>query len=85
MDFFSFLSSCVYRRDLSGPVSVGAPLSHSSSDHTDTSNDLLLAQMLQLEFDREHDRLLHAEERQFNRDSKGEGEAAAMFPSIFFP
>lgn len=39
----------------------------------DTSNDLLLAQMLQLEFDRQHDRLVGAEERVYNRDSKGEG------------
>ena len=39
----------------------------------DTSNDLLLAQMLQLEFDRQHDRLVGAEERVYNRDSKGGG------------
>ncbi|XP_071953400.1 serine/threonine-protein kinase RIO3-like [Antedon mediterranea] len=36
----------------------------------DTSNDLLLAQMLQLEYDKEHDKLLTKEERHFNKDSK---------------
>ena len=36
-----------------------------------TSNDLLLAQMLQLEYDREHDRQLNVEERHFNKHNKG--------------
>lgn len=40
----------------------------------DTSDDQLLARMLQLEFDREHDLLLQAEEKQYNGDSKGEAE-----------
>lgn len=42
----------------------------SSSSECDTSNDMLLAQMLQLEFDREHDDMLAKEEKKFNGDSK---------------
>ena len=37
----------------------------------DTHDDFLLAQMLQLEFDREHDSLLTAEEKHYNKHSKG--------------
>ena len=37
----------------------------------DTRDDFLLAQMLQLEFDREHDSLLTAEEKHYNKHSKG--------------
>ena len=36
-----------------------------------TESDLLLAQMLQHEFDQEHDKMLHKEELKFNGDSKG--------------
>ena len=36
-----------------------------------TQDDYLLAQMLQLEFDKEHDLRLQAEERHFNKHSKG--------------
>ena len=49
------------------------PVLSTQGEGPDTSNDLLLAQMLQLEFDRQHDRLVGAEERVYNRDSKGEG------------
>lgn len=42
-----------------------------STAPADTSNDLLLAQMMQLEYDREHDRMLRAEEKHFNKHSKG--------------
>ncbi|XP_033123355.1 serine/threonine-protein kinase RIO3-like [Anneissia japonica] len=42
----------------------------SIEDGLDTSNDLLLAQMLQLEFDKEHDLMLTKEERHYNKDSK---------------
>ena len=38
----------------------------------DTASDLLLAQMLQLEFDREHDVRVRAEERHLNKRSKGQ-------------
>ena len=37
----------------------------------DTRDDFLLAQMLQLEFDREHDSMLTAEEKHYNKHSKG--------------
>ena len=37
----------------------------------DTDSDLMLAQMLQMEFDREFDDQLKREERKFNGDSKG--------------
>ena len=36
-----------------------------------TESDLLLAQMLQLQFDKEHDALLDVEERKQNANSKG--------------
>lgn len=37
----------------------------------DTQDDYLLAQMLQLEFDKEHDLQLQAEEKHFNKHSTG--------------
>lgn len=36
-----------------------------------TQDDYLLAQMLQLEYDREHDLQLRAEEKHFNKHSTG--------------
>ena len=44
----------------------------SDDSSLDTSSDLLLAQMLQLEYDREHDRQLLTEEKHFNKHNKGE-------------
>lgn len=38
---------------------------------TDTASDLMLAQMLQMEFDREFDTQLRREEKKFNGESKG--------------
>ena len=38
----------------------------------DTSRDLLLAQMLQLEYDKEHDQQLLTEEKHFNKHNKGD-------------
>ena len=49
------------------PVS---PILSTNEGPGDTSDDLLLAQMLQLEFDREHDRMLKAEEKHYNKHSK---------------
>lgn len=43
-----------------------------SDEACDTSSDLMLAQMLQMQFDREFDEQLHREEKKFNGDSKGE-------------
>lgn len=42
-----------------------------SGENVDTSSDLMLAQMLQMEFDREYDAQLRREEKKFNGDSKG--------------
>lgn len=42
-----------------------------SDDVCDTSSDLMLAQMLQMQFDREFDDQLRREEKKFNGDSKG--------------
>ena len=41
-------------------------------DEVDTSSDLLLAQMLQLEMDAEHDQQLKREENKWNGSSKGQ-------------
>ena len=51
---------------LEGQGGCGAP------ETAETESDLLLAQMLQLQFDREHDAMLEAEERKKNANSKGE-------------
>ena len=50
---------------------VEAPTLGSPSPTHDTSSDFLLAQMLQLEYDREHDRQLQVDENHFNKHSKG--------------
>lgn len=42
-----------------------------SDELCDTSSDLMLAQMLQMQFDREFDDQLRREEKKFNGDSKG--------------
>ncbi|XP_005990813.1 serine/threonine-protein kinase RIO3 [Latimeria chalumnae] len=41
-----------------------------SGENIDTSSDLMLAKMLQMQFDREHDALLLREEKKFNGESK---------------
>ncbi|XP_058995566.1 serine/threonine-protein kinase RIO3 isoform X1 [Mustela lutreola] len=41
-----------------------------TGENVDTSSDLMLAQMLQMEFDREYDAQLRREEKKFNGDSK---------------
>lgn len=38
---------------------------------SDTANDLMLAQMLQLQFDEEYEKCLQAEENRMNGTSKG--------------
>jgi len=37
----------------------------------DTENDFLLAQMIQLEYDKEYDRTIDSMEKRYNGDSKG--------------
>ena len=72
--------SHTHRQELSGHMRP--PVLSTQGEGPDTSNDLLLAQMLQLEFDRQHDRLVGAEEKVYNRDSKGESVCVvASFPS----
>lgn len=59
-----------HRKELSGANHVtDTPTSNEGVCSTDS--DLILAQMLQLEFDREHDRQLVVEEKHFNKQSKG--------------
>lgn len=41
-----------------------------TGDNNDTSSDMMLAQMLQMEYDREYDAQLKREEKKFNGDSK---------------
>ena len=54
-------------------MALDSPVVVSDTVVPDTANDLLLAQMLQFEFDREHDSQVKAEERHMNKRSKGEG------------
>lgn len=42
-----------------------------ADDASETTSDLMLAQMLQMQFDREFDDQLRLEERKFNGDNKG--------------
>lgn len=42
-----------------------------ASENSETTDDWLLAQMLQQEFDREHDQTLKMEEKKFNGNNKG--------------
>lgn len=42
-----------------------------SDEGCDTASDLMLAQMLQMQYDREFDDQLRREEKKFNGDSKG--------------
>lgn len=52
-------------------LSIPADLAPTSGlSETETTSDLLMAQMLQLEFDREHDAMLALEEKKVNRNSK---------------
>lgn len=50
-----------------------------SDDVCDTSSDLMLAQMLQMQFDREFDDQLRREEKKFNGDSKGKNLVEARW------
>ena len=48
-----------------------------------TCSDYMLAQLLQYEYDREHDRQVMAEEAHFNKHNKGTGHYTQM-PGHFF-
>lgn len=47
-------------------------------DDDPTQNDLLLAQMLQHEFDKENDKMLHKEEEKFNGNSRGKATSLEL-------
>lgn len=64
--FYSALSS----QELMGMAKTPIRLADTRAE-PDTRDDFLLAQMLQLDFDREHDSLLTAEEKHYNKHSKG--------------
>ena len=40
-------------------------------DNSDTSSDVALARMLQMQFDKEHNEMLKAQEKQYNGTNKG--------------
>ena len=61
----------LHRRDTQPPPAFSSTASSSVSGETTTTNDHLLAMMLQLEYDKEHDTILKAEEKAYNKDSKG--------------
>ena len=48
------------------------------ANEKDTNDDLLLAQMLQHEFDKEHDTMLMKEEQKFNGTSSGKQRFSSM-------
>ena len=51
-------------------------------DSTETDNDLLLAQMLQLEFDRENDNYVKSMEKNYNGTSKGKNHYILLNVSL---
>lgn len=54
-------------------------LSLSDDAAADTTSDLMLAQMLQMQYDREFDDQLRREEKKFNGDSKGSKQMYCRF------
>ncbi len=52
-------------------IQITPTKTHPQDGGDTTTSDLLLAQMLQLEYDREHDRQLNIEEKHFNQHNKG--------------
>lgn len=44
----------------------------------DTENDFLLAQMIQLEYDKEYDRTIDSMEKRYNGESKGTGVSLTL-------
>lgn len=69
------------RQDLLGPSNPLKLLS-TTDPAPDTDSDLLLAHMLQLEFDREHDHMLNAEEKHYNKHNRGEWSGLYYFHPI---
>lgn len=52
-------------------INFSPELDLAGTAEADTDSDLILAQMLQMQFDREFDTQLRIEEKKFNGDSKG--------------
>lgn len=50
----------------------------------DTSNDYLIAQMIQHEFDKEHDQEVKLKESKFNADSKGMQQSLSQYNGILY-
>ena len=48
------------------------------ADEGDTSNDLLMAQLLQMEFDKEADKALKIEQDNYNKNSKVINQVASL-------
>ena len=76
--FHLFPPPSPYRGDAARPP----PFSSPAGTVSDTTNDHLLAMMLQLEYDKEHDTILKAEERAYNKDSKGQFTPHATSDSV---
>jgi len=55
-----------------------------TEDVSDTVDDLLLAQMLQLEFDREYDLLVSAQEKHHNKNSKSKLCLPLFITSLYY-
>ncbi len=60
-----------YDRENVGAAELTPKLLVAGPAPAETQDDYLLAQMLQLEYDKEHDLRLQAEEKHFNKHSKG--------------
>ena len=69
-----FPLSCLLSPLLSSPE-----VSLLSGEETDTNSDLMLAQLLQMQYDRECDTQLRREERKYNGESKGGDPHKTLF------
>ena len=71
-------------RSFSGGQEVSVEvLAEIAGSSPETDNDLLLAQMLQHEFDKEHDKQLKLKEAKFNGQSKGKTFPFTIVNSIW--
>ena len=61
-------------------LSMSPVPSDDTNPHTDS--DVLLAQMLQLEFDREHDQRIKAEEKHYNKHNKGDHQSVCRLGGL---
>ena len=47
-------------------------------ENSDTSSDVALARMLQMQFDKEHNEMLKAQEKQYNGSNKGKTQYSCI-------